>query len=139
MKNRPSGKTVSLPAGLGISLLTNVLITAIASALIAYYIDQKTISWENVGYYIMLALLISSHLGGKAAISTIRTQYLLVSAMSGLLYWMFLLCFTALFFGGSYDAVWETGGLIMSGSMTAAMIRMPRKKASIRNYQRKSR
>ena len=139
MKQRTSGKTVSVPAGLGISLLTNVLITAIAISLIAYCVEQKKIPWETVGVYIMFMLLISSHLGAKAAISAIRTQYLLVSAMSGLLYWMFLLCFTALFFGGSYDAVFETGGLIMAGSMTAAMIRLPCKKASIRNYQRKSR
>lgn len=139
MKNRKSGKTVSVPTGLGISLITNILLTAIMSGALAFCVDKKTIPWETIGYYIMIMLLVSSFAGGKAAIATIGTQYLLISAMSGLLYWMFLLCFTALFFGGSYDAVGETGALIMAGSLTSAMLRLPRKKASIRNYQRKSR
>ena len=97
-----------------------------ATAIIAILINNETIKWSGVGFWIMAVLLISSFLGGKAAIYTIKTQRFLVSFMSGGLYWAFLLCITALLFGGNYCSVWETGALITAGSITAALIHLPR-------------
>lgn len=119
------GLAVSVPVGLGISLSITAILTITATAIIAILINNETIKWSGVGFWIMAVLLISSFLGGKAAIYTIKTQRFLVSFMSGGLYWAFLLCITALLFGGNYCSVWETGVLITAGSITAALIHVP--------------
>lgn len=119
------GRAVSVPVGLGISLIITATTTISATAIIAIMISNETIKWTQVGFWIMAVLLISSFLGGKAAIYTIKTQRFLVSIMSGVLYWMFLLCITALLFGGKYGSLWESGALIIAGSITAALIHFP--------------
>ena len=122
-------KATSIPAGLGLSLAINTAITTIMIILIAVMVDHGTITWESVGYWIMSMLLISSFIGAKTAIHSIKTQYLLIAAMSGVLYWTVLLCVTALFFGGKYGSVMETAALIVAGSITAALIKLPAKRS----------
>ena len=125
-----TGKAASIPAGLGISLSVNMMLTAIMIAILTVLLSKNTIAWENTGYWIMGTLLLSSFLGGKAAIAAIKTQRYLISLMSGLLYWMMLICITALFFGGQYSSVLETGALILAGSVTSALLHYPRKSLS---------
>lgn len=122
-----SGRAASVPAGLGMSLMATIIITASATALIAIMLSRKTIEWANIGYWIMTVLLLASFLGGKVAINAIKTQKYLVSLMSGILYWMFLLCITALLFGGHYNSVLETGLLIVAGSTAAALLQFPQR------------
>ena len=126
VKTKRSGKATSIPAGLGMSLGVNVCISAISMGLIAYLLHQEKITWEATGYWIMVTLLISSFVGAKTAINAIKTQYLMIAAMSGLIYWLFLLCITALFFGGNYSSVYETAGLIAAGSICAVLLRLPK-------------
>ena len=130
-----TGKAISVPAGLGLSLVVNISITSIAVAIIAILLNRKSITWENTGYWIMGMLLISSFLGGKTAICSIKTQLYLVTFMSGILYWMFMLCITALFFGGHYSSLFETGALIIAGSISAALLHRPNRRNSLRSRQ----
>ena len=123
---KKSGKATSIPEGLSISLLTAAIITIAATAWIAVMLGQQTIEWKNVGYWIMATLFAASFTGGKIAINAIKTQRILISFMSGMLYWTFLICITALLFGGNYSSIWETGSLIAAGSVTAALIHFPR-------------
>lgn len=126
-----TGKAMSVPAGLGLSLVVNVSITSMAVAIITILLNYNSITWENTGYWIMGMLLISSYFGGKVAINSIKTQVYIVSLMSGILYWMFMLCITALFFGGQYNSIFETGVLIIAGSISAALLHLPKKRNSI--------
>ena len=127
-----TGKATSVPRGLGLSLAMNIIITAAVAAIIAVLLSRKIIPWENTGYWIMGMLLTASFIGGKIAISAIKSQRYLVSIMSGALYWMFLLCITALFFGGHYSSVLETGALILSGSIAAGLLNYPKKPTALR-------
>lgn len=130
-----SGKAASIPAGLGISLAVNICVTCILTMLIAWMIKKNTVEWDYAGIMIMFTLLISSFLGAKAAIMTIKTQFLLISVMSGTMYWMSLICITAIFFGGEYCSLMETAALIASGSIAAALLRSSGKRASKRKRQ----
>jgi len=132
LKKINSGKAVSVPYGLGISLLMNILVTSIAILVLTALVGHKIIEWDYIGYYIMVMLLISSFLGAKAALLSIKTQPLLITGMAGILFWMYLLCITALFFGGNYSSVFETALLTIGGSITAALLRMPSKKRKSR-------
>ena len=127
MKPR-TGKAVSVPTGLFFSLLVNIFLTITVIAVIAILLLHNRITWNDTGYWIMAMLLVSSFAGSKIAIETIKTQRYLVSLMAGVLYWMMLLCITALFFGGNYCSIFETGALIISGSVTAALLQLPQKR-----------
>ena len=134
-----TGKSISVPAGLSLSLTGNVIITAITTTILAKLLNNMMITWEETGYWIMVMLLIASFVGSKLAIITIKSQRYLIGLMSGVLFWAFLLCITALFFGGQYCSIPETGVLILSGSITAALVRFPKKriygKNSYRSYR----
>lgn len=121
-----TGKAVSIPGGMAISAAVSILTTLIMSAAVASFLNTEKITWEQAGYWIMGMLFSAAFLGGKCSISVIKRQRLAVSIMSGLLYWGLLLCITALFFGGSFEAIWETGGIIAAGCCTAAMITLPK-------------
>lgn len=132
------GKAVSIPSGLGYSLLINAFITMMGVIILSVMLDRNRITWENVGYWIMVTLFAASFCGGRIAITTIKTQKYLISLMSGLLYWVFLLCITALFFGGQFSSVPETVLLILSGTLSAALLYSPRRKTAknFRNFNR---
>ena len=119
------GRALSVPMGLGMSLILTATLTITATGIIAHLINHEMIKWAQVGFWIMTILFTTSFMGGKVAIHAIKTQRFLVSFMSGALYWMFLLCITALLFGGNYGSIWETGALIIAGSITAALIHLP--------------
>lgn len=120
---------MSIPGGLALSGAVSMGITLLASILLAKFLGSQRISWEQAGYWIMAMLFVAALAGGKAGIAAIRRQRLAVSAMCGLLYWGLLLCLTALFFGGNFNAVPETALIIIAGSGCAAMVSLPHKKA----------
>ena len=131
-----TGKTMSVPGGLALSGAISMVITLLISMLLANLLDRQQLSWEQAGYWIMAMLFAAAFAGGKAAIAAIRRQRLAVSAMSGLLYWGLLLCITALFFGGNFNAVLETALIIIAGSGCAAMVSLPQKKSRGRRIRK---
>lgn len=124
-KTKHTGKTSSIPIGMAIAAAVSMLTTLILSITIAYLLHTEKISWKQSGYWIMCMLFAASFIGGKCAYAAIKRQRLTVSIMAGVLYWGLLLCITALFFGGNFDAVWVTGAIIGAGCGTAALFQVP--------------
>ena len=131
-----SGKANSIPGGLAIALSTSLIITFGLSTVLAYCLNAERITWSQAGYWIMGMLFAASYIGGKCAFTTIKRQKSAVCFMTGILYWSVLLCITALFFGGNYEAIWETAGIIGAGSGSAALISMPKSKKTKRRSHR---
>ena len=125
MKNKlkVNGRAASVPAGMAMAAAASMILTAILSVLIAYFMNQGKISWEQAGYWIMAMLFISAFVGGKLAYSAVKRQRLFVSFMSGIIYWGLLLCIKALFWGGNYGPIWETAGIIGAGCLTSALLK----------------
>lgn len=98
------------------------MLTIAGSALLAKLVDSEVMEWDNIGYGVMVMLLVSAFAGAMGAISKIRHKRMLVSALSGVVYIAILLSITALFFGGRYQAVGVTSGLAMAGSLTAGLL-----------------
>ena len=119
-----SGKAYSLPAGLAYGTVISLGITLVSAAVIGKLVDMEKMSWENVGYGVMVLLLAASFLGAVAAYGKIKRQRLPVCLLSGLLYYGTLLLITALFFGGQFEAVGVTAALVLAGSGTAGLIGM---------------
>ena len=125
---KKADRASSIPGGMAAGAGISMLLTVILSAIIAYLIGQERLKWESVGYWIMTILFLSSFAGAKTAFAAVRRQRLMISGMSGILYWAILLCITALFFGGMYDSVVETAAIIGAGSGCAALLIPPEKK-----------
>ena len=133
-----TGKIKTVPAGLAIAASASMITTLIFTAMIANFLNTEKITWEQAGYWIMGMLFAASFIGGKVGISAIGHQQFMISAMTGFVYWGMLLCITALFFGGFFDAVGVTAGIIGAGSCSAALLTKPisqkrRKNPWIRN------
>lgn len=118
---KTSGRASSIPAGLAMGAVVNIAVTGILTAVLAALLDKDTIPWENVGYGILVMIMLSAFLGAITARSRIRRQHMLVCLMSGGIYFSILLSITALFFGGQYEAVTVTALLVACGAGCAVL------------------
>lgn len=118
-----SGKAVSMPEGLLLGTVSCLLTTVLGAALLSKMVDMEKILWETVGYGVMVILFGSAFLGAKVALNSIKRQRFLVCLCLGGVYFATLMIVTGLFFGGQYQAVGETGLLVLGGSLSAALLR----------------
>lgn len=122
VNQKPSGTAKSMPAGLAMGWIAEMLITAAACLLLAMLILNGRAGWEAMGYGVMVILLLSSYLGAAISCKLIERRKLLVCAISGAVYLLTLLAIVILFFDGSFGAVWAPAMLIAGGVTAAAFI-----------------
>lgn len=137
-----TGKTSSIPGGLAVGAVVSVVMTMALTALWAWLLDREMISWENVGYGVLITIMLSAFAGAVAAFGKIRRQRLLICMMSGTVYFGLLLSITALFFGGRYEAVGVTAILVFGGCFIASLTGTGPKRGGGKhgiNYLRKKR
>lgn len=112
-----------MPAGLLAGGICALAGTLVLSAILAKLVDMEVIPQDKIGYGIMVLLLLCAFLGANVACGRIKRQYLIVSAISAGIYFVVLICITALFFGGEYSGVGVTAMLVLCGSLLAAFAR----------------
>lgn len=122
VNQKPTGRALSMPAGLAFGGVISLGVTLITAAILAKLVDMEKLPWENIGYGITVLLLLASFSGAMAAYAKIKRQRLLVCAASGGIYFGILLSITAFFFGGQYEAVGVTAALVLSGSTAAGLL-----------------
>lgn len=116
------GKATSMASGLTFGATVSMGITVIGSAVLAKLLDLEKMTWENMGYGILIMLLIGSFLGSTIAICQIKRRRLLVCFAAGGIYWLLLLGIATFFFGGHYHGVMVACALILSGSLSAGLM-----------------
>lgn len=140
MINKSGGKATSMPVGIIWGGLTCMILTLLQSAFVAWLVITQKIDQNQIGYGIMIVLVLSACFGAKVSFWKIKRQRLLVSAVSGLVYFGLLMSVTALFFGGQYSGVGETALMILCGAGLAFLLkRGPQKghnKRKIKNAYR---
>lgn len=136
LNRKPSGLAMSIPGALTLSGILGLVLTLSSSAVLAKLVDIQKMQEQNIGYGIIGMLLCVSFLCAVFAAERVKHQRLLVCLLSGVVYWCLLLSITALFFGGQYGAVGETGLLILCGSAIAALLGMRR--GTRRKWKRKT-
>lgn len=119
--HKPTGRAMTMPAGLALGVAVSIGITILSSALIAKLVESERMQQTQIGYGVMVVLMASSFLGALLAAEKIKRLRLAVCALSGVLYFGCLMSITALFFGGRYEAVGVTGLLVMGGAMLAVL------------------
>lgn len=120
--SKSTGRALSMPAALAIGALVSLIITVLAAALLAKLVDTERLQWNNIGYGIMLLILMASFFGAVIACEKVKRQRLVISFLSGIVYFGILLSITALFFGGQYEAVGVTALLVLGGSGCAGLL-----------------
>ena len=119
---KPTGRAMSMPGGLTIGAVVSLGGTLLFAAVLAKLVDMEKLAWENIGYGIVVLLLLASFSGAMTAYAKIKRQRLLVCSVSGVIYFGILLAITALFFGGQYEAVGVTAALVFGGSACAWLL-----------------
>lgn len=119
INRKPTGTASSMPAGLAVGTIAAVTITIFGSLITAKLIEAEIMKWEHSGYAVLIILLTSAWISGQLAAGKIKRQRLMVCLLSGAVYFCALLLSTALFFGGQYSGVGETGVLILCGSLVS--------------------
>lgn len=127
VNRKPSGRAVSIPAGLLWGLLFGWVITLLGALITAKLVDKEVLPEQGIGYGAMVTLIVSSFLSAKIAMTKIKRLKLQVSLMSGGLYLMTLMAVTALLFGGQYTAVGVTSILILCGCLLSVLPKKERK------------
>lgn len=122
VNQRVTGRATSMPAGIGVGLLASIFLTVAGSAIVSLLISRETIQENGIGYGAILILLLSSSVGALAAWRCIRHQRVIVCMIHGLCYYLVLLGFTALFFGGQYQGMGVTALVILAGCGTIGLL-----------------
>lgn len=122
VNQKPTGRAMSMPAGLTVGAAVSLTITLLFAAVLSKLVDMEKLAWENIGYGIIVLLLAASFSGAMIAYARIKRQRLLVCGVSGVIYFGILLAITALFFGGQYEGIGVTAGLVFAGSACAGIL-----------------
>lgn len=137
VNQKPSGMAKSIPVGLAIGWMTEMILMLLLCAGLTMLILSGRLGRENIGYGLIIVLLTSSYAGASVSCRAIRRRKLLVCALSGTLYMAALLGITALFFGGQYEAVGVTALLVFGGIAVAALTNTTKKTGE--KYRRRMR
>lgn len=114
------GRAVSMPLGVGYGLITAITTTISLVAALVWLILANKVKEDNVGYFTMIILFISSFNGATISIVKIKRRMMFVCGIVGVTYFLTLLLTTAVAFGGRFEGMWVSGIVAMLGSATAA-------------------
>jgi len=117
VNRKPTGTAVPMPKGLAVGTLSAVAMTLAGCLAVSYLVDRQWLVWDSIGYAVLVILLLSAWTAAALASGMVKRQRLMVCLMAGGCYLLSLLAATALFFGGRYSGVGETGLLVFCGSM----------------------
>lgn len=135
---KPTGRALSMPAGLAAGGVWSIGITLLCAAVIAKLVEGEKIREYAIGYFAMGILFLSAFTGAIMAGRLVKHRIMMISMLSGLVYYAILLSMTALFFGGQYEGMLTSGLLILAGAAAAVLIgqRKERTKRKIRGVLR---
>ena len=121
VNQKPTGRAMSVSGGLALGALWSTAVTVVLSAVLAKAVDLRWISMEKIGYGVMFLLAAAAYTGAMVSCGKIKHQMLVICFASGAIYWGILLSLTGIFFGGQYEAVAETGLMILCGCGLAVL------------------
>lgn len=111
-----------LPSGIGIGIAVCLVCTVVMAAIGASLLSSERIGEENAGYITVISIFLSSICGSLVAIWVTNEKRMPVCIAVGAGYFLSLLAMTALFFGGAYGGVGESGAVILAGTLSVVLL-----------------
>ncbi len=116
------GKTANIPMALLWGGITGMGITLAGTAVLTFLIAGEKLGLQASQSAQVVVLLLASIIGAWIAVKMAGQKPLVVGALSGGIYYLCMLCTTALFFDGQYQGMGVTALVVLGGSMAAALI-----------------
>ena len=131
-----NGAATPVTLGVMLGVLVSVVSTAVLAAVLAWLTVSERIEERTVGYFIMGILVVASMLGGMVSAVKIKRRWVLVCCVTGVIYYLSLLGFTAIFFGDNYCGTGVTALMIMTGSVAVGALGLVKKERTHKNYKK---
>lgn len=131
-----SGTAVSIPMGVILGSALSFLITCALAGLLTWAVLGGFVSEKALGYFVMAILLIASFTGTLVSGVKIQRRRMLVSLITGVVYYAFLFAVTGVFFGGNYSGIGTTGFLILVGALTSGILGLKSNKMAVKCHVR---
>jgi putative membrane protein (TIGR04086 family) len=135
MMLKKRGRTSGIPAGIFAGLITALLITILLAAVTAVLIAGEKIGEDKALFGSAASLLLGAAFGGICAANVAGDRKMIVCLIHGAVYYVTLLCMTAMFFEGRYENIWITGLLILGASISVGLLDMRGRKRTFKPYK----
>lgn len=122
VNRKPSGTTKSIPVGLAMGWLAEMLVTVITCMVLAMLILNGRAGWGTMGCGAMAVLFLSAYLGAAISSRLVGRRKMMVCALSGTIYLCTLLVAALLLFGGRLDSMWLPALLAAGGAALAGLL-----------------
>lgn len=122
MQNKVTGRASSIPAGLAVGALISILVTVGICVIGGWMIGSEMMEQNKIGYCSITALLASSILGSMVASKKVQRKRLLVTLVSGGIYYAVLVAITIIFFDGSFQGMGVTFITVLVGVLVSALL-----------------
>lgn len=116
------GKASDTPIALLWGPLISAGITLVGTGILTFLVAGERLSLEASQSAQVAVLLLSCVIGTWTAIKMAGSKPLMVGVISGAIYYLGLLCTTALLFDGQYQGLGVTALTVLGGSMAAVLI-----------------
>ncbi len=117
-------KNRGIPAALACGLAVGILVTVLSIGLIAFLISGEHLQESMTGYASILTLVLASAVGAWVSSKLAGERILLIAAVSSIVYFIALLCCTAMFFGGQYQGIWQTLLAVLGAGLSVGLLRI---------------
>lgn len=133
---RVTGTAVRMPIGIMWGTVLGLTVTGVLSAVLAWLVIRDVLSERTLGYSAMGIVLLSVIMGAWFTGVRIKRRWVLVSCVTGVVYYTILLLCTAIFFGGNYQGMGVTAAIVLLGSLLTGIIGKSRSKHTGRGYKK---
>lgn len=124
VKSKHAG--TGLAFGVGAGAILSLLMTLIGAAAVTFLIAAERIGEDQLGYGAGAAIFIGALVGALTAVAMAGEKRLIVCGLHAAVYFVILLCCTAMFFDGRYDGIGVTAMLILGANGAVWLLGMRR-------------
>ena len=135
MMLKKRGRTSGIPAGIFAGLITALLITILLAAVTAVLIAGEKIGEDKALFGSAASLLLGAAFGGICAANVAGERKMIICLIHGAVYYVTLLCVTAVFFEGRYENIWITGLLVLGASISVGLLVMRGRKRTYKPHK----
>lgn len=132
-------KIAGIPAGIGLGSLVGLLLSVLGAAATAALVAGEKMAEQQIPYGTAAVLLLGAFGGAFLASAIAGEKRMIVCIGCGIVFYVVLLCVTALFFDGTYENIWETALLVLGSSAAAGLVGMRKNSTSYKRRNRRIR
>ena len=138
MSNSLKQKT-SIPLGLALGWVVNLAVTLISAILVSVLVAGERVGENRIGLAAVITVVISSFCGAIVAAKRIGHRRMIICLASGAVYYLSLLCCTALFFDGKFEGLGAAALTIIGSSAVAGLLGIRQKGQKMKGLQKRYR